>query len=226
MDTRTREQLGAATGLAAVALLGVNFIIGLSPEPPSLNAGVGPVAAFIANNKDALHVEILLTSLSMLFFLWFLGSVRVAVRNGEGGAGRISGIVSGGGIVGAAFVLLAMVFYAAASLHPGLVMPGITHTLVDLGALCLGMGTAAFAVMYLGVAVVSLMDGGGLPKSIGWLSLIAGALALIGLVAVFNDDGIFAADGAFGYWARYGAFVLWTLVVSVALVQNPPKRRR
>ncbi|MDX6617533.1 MAG: hypothetical protein QOD60_2624 [Solirubrobacterales bacterium] len=226
MDTRTREQLGAATGLAAVALLGVNFIIGLSPKPPSLNAGVAPVAAFVAQNKDALHVEILLTSLSMLFFLWFLGSVRVAVRNGEGGAGRISGIVSGGGIVGAAFVLLAMVFYAAASLHPGLVLPGITHTLVDLGALCLGMGTAAFAVMYLGVAVVSLMDGGGLPKLIGWLSLIAGALALVGLVAVFNDDGIFAADGAFGYWARYGAFVLWTLVVSGMLVQNPPKRRR
>ena len=225
MNTRTREQLGAATGLAVVALLGVNFIIGLSPEPPSLNAGVAPVAAFVAQNKDALHVEILLTSLSMLFFLWFLGSVRAGVRNGEGEAGRISGLVSGGGIVGVAFVLLAMVFIAAASLHPGLVLPGITHTLVDLAALCLGMGTAAFAVMYLGVGVVTLMDGG-LPKLIGWLSLIAGALALIGLVAVFNDDGIFAADGAFGYWARYGAFVLWTLCVSVVLVQNPPKRRR
>jgi hypothetical protein len=225
MTSRTREQLGAATGLAVAALLGVNFIIGLSPEPPSLDAGVAPVAAFVAQNKDALQVEILLTSLSMLFFLWFLGSVRVAVRNGEGGAGRISGLASGGGIVGATFVLLAMVFYAAASLHPGLVLPGITHTLVDLGALCLGMGTAAFAVMYLGVAVVTLMDGG-LPKVIGWLSLIAGALALIGLVAVFNDSGIFAADGAFGYWARYGAFVVWTLVVSVALIQNPPKHRR
>jgi hypothetical protein len=224
MKSRTREQLGAATGLAVVALLGVNFIIGLSPDPPSLDAGVAPVAAFVAQNKDALRVEILLTSLSMLFFLWFLGSVRVAGRTAEGGAGRLSGLASGGGIVGATFVLLAMVFYAAASLHPGLVLPGITHTLVDLGALCLGMGTAAFAVMYLGVAVVTLMDGG-LPKAIGWLSLLAGALALIGLVAVFNDDGIFAADGAFGYWARYGAFVLWTLCVSVELVQNPPKRR-
>jgi hypothetical protein len=223
MDKRTRAQLGAATGLAAVVLLGVNFIIGLSPKPPGLNAPVAPVAAFISANQDALHVEILLTSLSMLFFLWFLGSVRVAVRGAEGGSGRLSGVASGGGIAGVVFVLAAMIFYAAAALHPGMVLPGITHTLVDLAALSLGMGTAAFAVMYLAVAAVTLTDGG-LPKAIGWLSLIAGALALIGLVTVFNDDGIFAAVGALGYWARYGAFVLWTLCTSVVLIDSAPKR--
>src|SRR4029079_11595963 len=100
MNVRTRGQLGAATGIAAVALLGVNFIIGLSPDPPDLNAPVAPVAAYVAQNQDALQVQILLTSLAMLFFLWFLGSVRVGIRVAEGGSGRLAGVASGGGLVG------------------------------------------------------------------------------------------------------------------------------
>ena len=223
MNVRTRGQLGAATGIAAVVLLGVNFIIGLSPDPPDLNAPVAPVAAYVAQNQDALQVQILLTSLAMLFFLWFLGSVRVGIRVAEGGSGRLAGVASGGGIVGVTFVLAAMLFYAAATLHPGLVLPQVTHTLVDLGALSLSIGTCAFAVMFLAVAAVTLVDGG-LHKALGWLSLIAGLLTLIGLVSVFNDDGIFAADGAFGYWVRYGAFGLWTLCMSVALIDAAPKR--
>jgi hypothetical protein len=101
--------------------------------------------------------------------------------------------------------------------------PAITHTLVDMGALCLAMGTSAFAVMYLAVGVVTLLDGG-LSKVLGWLSLLAGLLAVIGLVTVFSDNGLFAADGAFGYWARYGIFVLWTLCTSVFLIEGAPRR--
>ena len=223
MDKRTRAQLGAGAGIVTVVLLGVNFIIGLSPDPPDLNSAVAPVNQYVVQNQDALRVEILLTSLSMLFFLWFLGSVRVAVRAGEGGSGRLSGVASGGGIVGAAFVLMAMIFYATATLHPLLTGPAITHTLVDMGVLSLAIGTSAFAVMYFAVGIVTLLDGG-LSKLLGWLSMIAGVLAAVGLVTVFSDNGIFAADGAFGYWARYGVFVLWTLCVSVFLIEGAPKR--
>lgn len=224
MDTRIREQLGAATGLVTVALLGVSFIIGLSPQPPDLNAPVAPVANFIAVNQDALRVEVLLNCIAMLFFLWFIGSVRAGIRGAEGGAGRVSALASGGAIVGVAFVLLANIFTAAATLHPGIVLPGITHTLVDLSALSIGIGASAFAVFFIGVAVATLYDGG-LPKWVGWLAFLAGLLAAAGLVTVFSDDGIFAADGALGYWARYGVFVVWTLCTSAYLVANPPKRR-
>jgi hypothetical protein len=224
MDTRTREQLGAATGLVTVALLGVSFIIGLSPDPPDLNAGVAPVAAFVAANKDALRVEVLLNSVAMLFFLWFIGSIRAGIRGAEGGAGRVSALASGGAIVGVAFVLLSNIFIAAATLHPGIVLPGITHTLVDLSSLSIGIGASAFAVFFIGVAAAVVYDGG-LPKWLGWLSLLVGLLAAVGLVSVFSDNGIFAADGAFGYWARYGGFVVWTLCASAYLVANPPKGR-
>src|ERR1700754_3119685 len=109
MDKRTREQLGAATGLVVVALMGIAFIVGISPKPPGLDAPVGQVQAFIVQNQNALRLEVFFTSLAMLFFLWFLGSVRAKMRSSERGAGRVSGIASGGGIVGVVFVLSAMI---------------------------------------------------------------------------------------------------------------------
>ena len=95
MKDRTREQLAAATGLVTAVLFGISFVIGLSPEPPDLNAPTAAIAGFVVANQDALRVEVLLNTVAMLSFLWFLGSVRAGLRTAEGGAGRVSAIASG-----------------------------------------------------------------------------------------------------------------------------------
>jgi hypothetical protein len=225
MDTRLREQLGAAMGLVTAVLFGVSFVIGLKPQPPGLDAGALPIAVFVAKNQDALRVELLLNTVAMLAFLWFLGSVRAGLRTAEGGAGRVSAIASGGGLVGAAFVLLAQVFLAAATLQPFDTPPALSRALIDLQALSVGIGASAFAVFFLAVAGATLFDGG-LPKWIGWLSIVAALSAAIGVVTGFSTHGIFAADGAFGFWVRYGVFVVWTAIVSAYLVAAAPKGRR
>jgi hypothetical protein len=224
MKDRTREQMGAATGLVAALLFGISFVIGLSPEPPNMDDSAVAVATYVAQNQDALHVEILLNTVAMLAFLWFLGSVRAGLRGAEGGAGRVSGIASGGGLVGAAFVILAQVFAAAAALRPEETDPGITRALVDLQLLSIGLGAAAFAVFFFAVAAAALLDGG-LPKLLGWLAVPAGAAAAVGVVTIFSTEGLFAADGAFGFWVRYAAFIAWIVVASVLLVLSPPTRR-
>jgi hypothetical protein len=225
MDTRLREQLGAAAGLVTALLFGVAFVIGLKPTPPKLDEGALPIASFVVQNQDALRVELLLNTVAMLFFLWFLGSVRAGLRTAEGGAGRVSAIASGGGLVGAAFVLLASVFLAAAALQPAATPPALTRALIDLQALSVGIGASAFAVFFLAVAGATLMDGG-LPKWIGWLSVVAALSAAIGVVTGFSNHGIFAADGAFGFWVRYAVFVVWTAIVSAYMVASAPKGRR
>jgi len=225
MKTRTRERLGAATGIVVAALFGISFIVGLSPEPPDLNAPAVAWDAFVAKNQDALRVEILLNTLAMLFFLWFLGSVRAGLRGAEGGAGRVSAIAAGAGLVGVTFVILAQVFVAVATLHPGQTNPDITRALIDLDVLSVGLGAAAFAVFFWAVAVATLMDGG-LPKVIGYASLLAAVASLIGIVTIFSDEGVFAADGAFGFWVRYGVFVAWVLLTSLVLVEGAPKTQR
>jgi hypothetical protein len=225
VNIRTREQLAGATGLAAAVLFGISFVIGLSPDVPKMDDSAVAVATYVAQNQDAIHVQVLLNTVAMLAFLWFLGSVRAGLRGAEGGAGRVSAIASGGGLVGAGFILLAQVFLATAALRPEETDPGITRVLVDLDLLSVGIGGAAFAVFFLAVAVAALMDGG-LPSVLGWLALIAAGLAAIGVVTLFTTEGVFAADGAFGFWARYGAFVGWIAVASILLVTAGPTRRR
>lgn len=224
MNDRTREQLGAASGLLVALLFGISFVIGLSPEPPDMSDSAVAVATYVSQNQDAIRVEILLNTVAMFAFLWFLGSVRAGLRGAEGGAGRVSGIASGGGIVGATFIIAAQVFAAVAALRPEQTDPGLTRALVDLQLISIGLGAAAFAVFFLAVASASLIDGG-LPKVLGWLAVVAGAAAAIGVVTIFSTDGVFAADGAFGFWVRYAAFVAWVGVASALLVINPPKRR-
>jgi hypothetical protein len=225
MKTRTREQLAATTGLVTAVLFGISFVIGLSPEPPAMDDSAVATATYVAQNQDGIHVQILLNSLAMLAFLWFLGSVRAGLRSAEGGAGRVSAIASGGGLVGTGFILLAQVFAATAALRPDETDPGLIRTLVDLDMLSIGLGGAAFAVFFWAVAVATLMDGG-LPKVLGWLAGIAAAAAAVGVVTIFTTEGVFAADGAFGFWVRYGAFVAWVAVASIMLVLSPPTRGR
>jgi len=225
MDTRLREQLAAATGLAAAVLFGISFVVGLKPTPPKLDAGALPIASYIVQNVDAVRVQVLLNTLAMLAFLWFLGSVRAGLRSAEGGAGRVSAVASGGGLVGATFVLLAQVFAAAATLQPAQTPVFLTRTLIDLESLSIGIGASAFAVFFLAVGVASLMDGG-LPKWLGWLSVFAALVAAVGVVTGFSNHGIFAADGAFGFWVRYAVFVVWIAITSAVLINSAPKGRR
>jgi hypothetical protein len=229
MDLRTRERLGAASGLIAAVLFGISFIIGISPSPPDMDAPAQEVADFVNTNHEALRVGYLLNTLAMLFFLWFLGSVRAGLRTSEGGAGRVSAIASGGGLVGAGFVILAQVFGATATLRAQeatqVVDPEITRTLIDLQLLSIGLGAAAFAVFFGAVAVAVLYEGG-LPDWLGWLAGVAYVAALIGVVTIFTDSGVFAADGAFGFWARYAVFVVWIALASIALVTSAKVTRR
>jgi hypothetical protein len=225
MSIRTREQLGAGTGIVVAALLAIAFVVGISPEPPDLDAGPAAWLKYVAAQQDALQVQILLTSLAMLFFLWFLGSVRAGARSAEGGAGRVSAIASGGGIVGAASVLMSNVFLATAAYRPLETSPDLTRTLVDLSVLTLGVGAAAFAVFFLAVGVVSILDGG-LPAALGWLAVVVAAAMVIGVVTIFTTTGVFSGDGAFGYWLRYAGFTIWVFVASIVLVRNAPKTLR
>jgi len=226
MSERTWERIGALSGLQAAILFGAAFVIFLTTDPmgtprvPDV-ANAADASAFIRDHQDALKVQLLLNSAAILAFVWFLGSLWSRLRAAEGGPARVAAIASAGGIVGAAAVLAGIVFEATAVLLP----TGVdVTTLYVLSVMSIGLGGAAFTVFFLAAGKVILQTRA-MPVVIGVLAIVAAAASALGLVSIFVDEGIFnPATGAFGFWVRFGAFVIWVALASIVLTATVGRR--
>ena len=223
MTTQHWERLGAASGIVAAILFGVSFVIFLVNDPADVPdvLHAGDYAEFVREHQEALKVQVLLNSLGIVLFLWFLGSLWSRLRAAEGGPARVSAIASAGGIAGAVAVLMGFVFEASATIAPTTI--DVT-TLYVMATMSIGLGAAAFTVFFLAVARV-ILDTRVLPLVIGGLAIVAGVASALGFVSIFADEGVFnAATGAFGFWVRFGAFVVWLALASVALIVTVGRR--
>ncbi len=225
MSDRTWERLGAASGILVAVLFAVSFIIFLGNDPgdtPDLKHAAA-ATGFISEHKDAIRAELLLNSLAIIAFLWFLGSLWSTYRAAEGGPARVSAVASAGGIVGATMVLTGFVIEATAALRPAAVD---VPEMYILSSLAIGLGGAAFTVFFLASAKV-ILKSGAMHSSLGMLAVVAGVASALGFVTIFADSGIFnAATGAFGLWVRYAAFVVWVFLASVTLTAGLGGPRR
>jgi hypothetical protein len=227
MNDRTLERFGAASGIIAALLFGVAFVIYLANDPSKVPdiAHANDATQFISNHRDAIRAELLLNSIAITVFIWFLGNLWSRYRTAEGGPARVSAIASAGGIVGASMVLAAFVVEATTTLKPG--VENVPEFYV-LSTLLIGLGGAAFTVFFLASASVILRHGA-LSTALGLLAVVAGIASALGFVTIFATHGVFnAANGAFGFWVRYAAFVVWVLIASIALtgsVGSGPARR-
>lgn len=232
MTDRHWERLGAASGIVAVILFVAALIIHLSQDPtgspaiPNI-ANAAEFEGYLADHSGSLKVQVLLNSIAIILFLWFLGSLWSTLRAAEGGPARVSAVASAGGIAGAVLVLMGFVFEASALVNPEVVGAAGAYVVASMA---IGLGGAAFTVFFFAVGKV-ILKSGAMPAAIGALALVAGVASALGFVTVFADEGVFnAATGAFGFWARIGAFVIWLAVASVALTiaagRRPARRRR
>jgi hypothetical protein len=214
------ERAGAASGLLAVILFLVAFIIHLGQDPtgtPAIPdvANAQDFGAYLDDHEESLKVQVLLNSVAIVLFLWFLGSLWAHLRAAEGGPARLSAIASAGGIAGAIAVLMGLVFLASALVNPEAVGAGGAYV---VGAMSIGLGGAAFTVFFLAAGTV-IMKTRALPFAVGALAWLTAAASALGFVSIFADQGVFnAATGAFGYWVRVGAFIVWLGIASLVLI--------
>ena len=191
------ERFAPLTGILFAAALIASFAIG--GDSPDIEDSTAQVVQFWSDNDSDQIASAALGAVAVVFLLWFLGSLRAALRSGEGANGRLSTVAFAGGFMIAVAGALSSAFQFAAADSVGDVPAGVTHSLSVLY-------TEFFIPFPIGLGVLMLASGlvivrtRPLPVWLGWVALLFGILA-------FTPIGFFVSFG----------LMAWVAVVSVVL---------
>jgi len=208
---------GAATGILFVLLVIVGFVV--TPEPPAADASAAEVFDYVTDKQNSLHAAQLIFAAAGFFFIWFIGTLRTFLAAAEGNDGRLANTAFGGGLIAAATLLVSFGLAATAALHPAENGPELTHALIDASLIVPAVGAPAAAVFFAanGLSIIRSVY---LPTWLGWLGLVTALFNLLGLGAVYTDDGVFAADGVLGFFIGFALFLIWNLAASIVLYRR------
>ena len=210
---------GAATGILAVVFIIVGFGL-YGSDLPDLNAPAEDWASFFTDHQSRIQAAITIVGVGLLFFIWFLGSLRAAIAAAEGGAGRLASVAHGGGIVAVMTLMIGLTATGAAAFHPDGLDPNLTRALNDIGVVAGGPGAAGFTALFAATAIAGYRHGA-LPAPVAGFSALAAITQPLGYGIAVTDHGAFAGDGALGLWIPVLTFSLAMLTASAALMRNP-----
>jgi hypothetical protein len=187
------KMIGPLTGVLFVVLVIVAVLIG--GETPDTDDAPGDIVDFYLDNDDEQSLASAVLALGCVALVFFLGTLRRALRAVAGDEGGLSTVVLLGGLViavGASiFAGIGFTLGDAADELP----PAAILTLNALNSdmfFTVAVGTAVFNL----ALALAVLRHGGLPRPLGWLALVLGIAGLTPL-------GFFAfvATGIVIVWA-------------------------
>jgi hypothetical protein len=194
-------------GLGAIAYVVLTVVWGLLiRQGPGLEDSTETITSYYADegNQGQIFFATVLVGLAGILFLWFLGSVRAALRRAEGGAGTLSAVAFAGG------VLLVAISYVKNSIEPAIAtavdraeeftLDPSTEQLLDSFFLALLIHESLAAAVLVGAASIVALRSGLFPRWFGWVGVV---------VAVANVAALFVSV------LPLLAFLAWVLVAGV-----------
>jgi hypothetical protein len=189
------------TGVIFAVLTAVMTVVGMRDSPEF----AGPADDYLRYYTDS-KSDIMLAGaagvISVLFLVWFLGTLSSMLRRAEGGEGRVALIGVIGGAVGAASWLIGVSAFVLPAIrldNQDTLSVELATVFGDLSNILMGMAaTAGFGVLLLATALIGLRTRA-IPAWLTWVSLIAGVVMEIPWISFV---GIFI-------------FPVWVLIVAV-----------
>jgi hypothetical protein len=199
---RWEERLAPFDGIAAVAFWFAGVLILQGPaDQPDTNASPARALVFFKTEENAILLGTFLFMVGTLFFLWFLGLVRMRLADTEGGSDRVSSIAYAAGVATAVSLLVMPAVHAAGAIQND-------HLSADAAQVYLGINVAFFyaaelsaAVFLLALGLVSLATRA-FPSWLAWISLVLTVWLLIPPI---------------GWAGLLWGFPLWLIAVSLLL---------
>jgi hypothetical protein len=214
---------GAASGIVAVVVLVVGFLI-FSSGIPHLDASALRWQAFFVKHQDRIQTGLTIVFVGLFFFLWFLGSLREALRTPAMDGGRLGAIAFGGGIVAVVSLVAGGTAYLTAAFHPQGVDANLTRAFSDYAALIAAPAAAGFTALFAATAVAGYRDRV-LPAPVAGISATAAIGQLFAFPSGVTDHGAFAADGALGFWVPFVTFFVAIVAISGTLARRATEVR-
>jgi hypothetical protein len=160
-----------------------------------------------------------LLTVALFFFIWFLGSLRIALKSAEGGTGRLASIAFGGGLVSATGLLILITLIGGAALRPQDTTPFVTSTINDLAVVSGAPAAAGLTALFAATAEVALRHRA-FPRWIGLVLVLAAIAQPFAIGTMLTDSGVFSGDGFLGLFLPVVTFGIGILAVSGSLVQR------
>lgn len=200
------ERLAALAGVVAVALWLIGVLIQESTDmPDDENITGDQVLAWYVNDENAILAAGYIFMLGALFFLVFLGALRVRLRGAEGPVGFLTAIAYTSGIAVGIFLLMLFAPDMAGVLSNDELNGDAALAVNSLGDMFF-LGVELAAALMLVTTGLLFIQTRVLPAWLGWASLV---LALILLIPPIGWAGVLLG------------LPLWTVLVSVLLWMRP-----
>jgi hypothetical protein len=212
MQNSRWEQIGAAGGIVFVVLqMAAQALIQVGGAEPPFDAPASTIAAFfMARNSQLFALGDYLSTLSLIAFLWFLGSLWAALRRSEGEPGWLSFVAAASGLMIVAAVGGGGGWPLAVFRKDQGLDPQIARLLFDQGNFAFANAWAMLASLSLATGVVSIRTGA-LARWLGW----AGVLIAGGLLAA---RAVWASSGL--VFVPFGLCYLWLIAISIVLIRR------
>lgn len=220
MDEQRWEKLAAYTGVVAVVLWGVAYL--LPGTPPASDAAAGEVLAWATDKRDSILLSAFIGGVGGVAFLWWLGSLRAYLRSSEGGSHRLSDVVFGAGILTFAASSGAYAFSVAGVMRlPEGGDAALTQLMYDGSTI---MYTASWfpSVAFAAAVGVLTMRHSAFPKWFGYLSYVVAIGSLLPAYGLGATSGALAPDGAVTM-AVYAISSIWYVAIVVLVIQRAGK---
>ena len=206
----------ALSGVFFVALFIAGLVLSgvLAPAPyPLPGASSAEIMRYFSEGRTAVLTLGFLQALSAISLIVFAACVAAFVRGTASGTRTLSWLTLGGGILAAAFLLLAALLswvLALTASEGGAALAGTLHYLIFLAG---GPAHVASLAPFVGAGSVAALRAKALPRWISWVGIAAAAISLLCLVSlIWYPASIFIPLG------RVLSFV-WSIAVSVVLIR-------
>ena len=186
---RQSERWAPLSGIIFVVLMFVGtFFVADVPDP---DAAQQQLATYLADSGN--HTRNLIGAyiwvVGALAFLWFVTGLRSVLRRAEAGAGTLSNLVFGAGVIYSALMMASAVAFAALAYAVGLrgatvSDPDFVRVLPQMAWMILLLGAGFAGLLLVLTASILSLQTGVLPRWLAWLGVVVAIVLLFDVIYV------------------------------------------